>query len=53
MMVEYQPQYGCVRIRVFGMHSTGGLPHRILDWRLTRPPTARAIITERDTTITV
>jgi hypothetical protein len=24
MMVEYRPQYGCVRIRIFGMHSTGG-----------------------------
>ena len=24
MTVEYQPQFGCVRIRIFGMHSTGG-----------------------------
>lgn len=24
MTVEYQPEYGCVRIRIFGMHSTGG-----------------------------
>lgn len=24
MMVEYYPPYGCVRIRIFGMHSTGG-----------------------------
>jgi hypothetical protein len=24
MMVEYYPQYGCVSMRIFGMHSTGG-----------------------------
>lgn len=24
MEVEYQPQFGCVCIRIFGMHSTGG-----------------------------
>ncbi len=24
MAVEYQPQFGCVLIRIFGMHSTGG-----------------------------
>jgi hypothetical protein len=24
MLVEYVPPYGCVRIRIFGMHSTGG-----------------------------
>jgi hypothetical protein len=24
MMVQYAPQYGCLRIRIFGMHSTGG-----------------------------
>jgi hypothetical protein len=24
MMVEYEPEYGCVRIRIFGIHSTGG-----------------------------
>ena len=23
-IVEYAPQYGCVRIRIFGMHATGG-----------------------------
>ena len=24
MMVEYHPEYGCVSMRIFGMHSTGG-----------------------------
>jgi hypothetical protein len=24
LIVEYQPQFGCVRMRIFGMHSTGG-----------------------------
>jgi len=24
LMVQYWPQYGCVRMRIFGMHSTGG-----------------------------
>ena len=24
MIVQYEPKYGCVRIRIFGMHSTGG-----------------------------
>jgi hypothetical protein len=24
ILVEYAPEYGCVRIKVFGAHSTGG-----------------------------
>jgi hypothetical protein len=24
MIVDYEPRYGCVLIRIFGMHSTGG-----------------------------
>jgi len=24
MIVEYEPEFGCVRIRIFGLHSTGG-----------------------------
>jgi hypothetical protein len=24
LLIEYQPQYGCVRIGIFGIHSTGG-----------------------------
>lgn len=24
MIVQYYPQYGCVSMRIFGMHSTGG-----------------------------
>ena len=24
MTVQYEPQYGCVRMRIFGAHSTGG-----------------------------
>ena len=24
LMVQYSPQYGCVRMRIFGIHSTGG-----------------------------
>lgn len=24
LLVDYQPMYGCVRLRIFGIHSTGG-----------------------------
>ena len=24
LLVQYSPQYGCVRMRIFGIHSTGG-----------------------------
>ena len=24
LMVQYSPEYGCVRMRIFGIHSTGG-----------------------------